>query len=345
MQSFYVRLTRYANTWLWLIRRNLKLYPTLLLLTVFLGVSARLSTILGFVASVKSAVWVFQPDTIPALFYEYLPVSQQIMFGVLILVPGLVFAMTGQFRYLQSNFALRLQTKFSNHLAYEILMIDFSQKNNEELNNVTTYAVVVGEIKKNYAKLFAIETMLLDLLILAPVIIISLLIGLFINWLIVSVIMCLGFSLIVIFIWKRHHDRNSLEQMETTLREVEAASVSELTGLSEKNLKTDNHATDVKSKVLPLIENISIIRGEQQRFRYNSDLIMDLGQSIIVVVFLSLLLYSDIQSMQVQYLVILALLFRFIISYGKAIVQAILKLSPFYKFVVVLQQTIDFNKN
>jgi len=342
MQNLTIRLARYARTWLWIISRNANLYPALLFFTVGFGVAARLGTIAGFVISIKAAVWIFQPETIPPIFYEILPVDQRGMFAVLILVPGLVFLLTGQFRYWHSTYALKLQTAFSNHFAREISLNELELKTGAELSEKRTFVDATNNLRKNYAKLFAVEVMLLDLLILTPVIIISLLVGLFINWLIVSVIMTLGFVLIAIFIWIRHQDRNELERIEVELQEQQANSAKKLINLHAAN--TIN-ANGVNEKVNPaptissMIEIMSRIKEANQRFRFNSDLAMDMGQSLIVIIFLGLLLNADIQSMQVQYLVILALLFRFIISYGKAIVQAILKLSPFYKFIV------EFHKN
>lgn len=341
MQNFDARIFRYVSAWLWIISRNAKLHPVLLILTISFGVSARLSTILGFVVSIKSAIWIFQPETIPPIFYEYLPVNQQTIFTVLILVPGLVFLLTGQLRYLHGNYALRLQTEFSNYSAYEISLINLNSKESYELNDTITYVKIASELKKNYAKLFALEIILLDLLVLVLVVIISLSIGLLINWFIVSIIMGLGFALISIFVWKRHQDRNNLELLEAELRQAEALSVAVLTSTPSLS---DEKKVDVASKITHLIENISKIRGINQKFRTRSDLMMDMGQSMIVIVFLALLLNSSIQSMQVEHLVILALLFRFIISYGKAIVQAILKLSPFYKFVVAIQKMLEIKK-
>jgi len=342
MQNFNTRLARYARTWIWIISCNANLYPALLMFTVGFGVAARLGTIVGFVLSIKAAVWIFQPETIPPLFYEILPVDQQGMFAILILVPGLVFLLTGQFRYWHSTNALKLQTGFSNHFAREIILNELQLKTGAELSEKRTFVEASNSLRKTYARLFAVEGMLLDLLILIPVIIISLLVGLLINWLIVSVIMGLGFVLIAMFIWIRHQDRNELQRIETELQEQQINSSQALINLHTATKLNENGISE-KANPAPtinsMINSMSKIREANQRFRFNSDLAMDMGQALIVIIFLGLLLNADIQSMQVQYLVILALLFRFIISYGKAIVQAILKLSPFYKFIV------EFHKN
>ena len=265
------------------------------------------------------------------------------MFGIMILVPGIIFFITGFLQYFHSNNALELQTKFSNHFSQRSILNKLLRKTSTELSEKTTFVKAASSLRKTHAKLFTVQAMLLEFLVLVPVIFISLSVGLYINWIIVTVIIGLGAIFVTIFIWKRHQDRNKLEEADVELRKEQANALSQLVNLhSETNIETQQSTLklDPSPRLESMTRSISSIKHAHQKFKFNSNLTMDTGQSMIVIIFLTLLLSTDVQNMETQYLVILALLFRFIISYGKAIIQVILKLSPFYKFVVDFQKSL-----
>lgn len=347
MQNFKVRLSRYIGAWLWIVGCNAKLFPHLLYRTIFYGVTARLSTIAGFVLSIKSAILIFQPHTIPQALYSIFPVSENTMFGLLIIFPGSVFLLTGFLRYFHSKNLLELKTGFSNHFAQEIGACELKQKTIEELSIRKNFSLVANSLKQNHTKFYSIEGLLLELLVLTPVIVISLAVGLFIQWKVVTTVIVLGVFLGAVVIWKRHMDTNQLNNMEAALQNQQADSVRQFVeSYNTSKEKTENKVLelDVSPQLSSMAESISNLKNEKQKFKSTSDLAMDTVQSVIVIIFLSMLLLTDIKNMEVQNLVVLALLFRFIISYGKAIVQVILKLSPFYKFMVETQ-TLQLKNN
>jgi hypothetical protein len=323
---------------MWMISLNAKRNPYRLLAVVLTGIVARLGTIVAFVLSIKAAIWIFQPESIPKEFYQYIPVSQNVMLGILILIPGIVFTTIAIIRYFHSLNSFELQVVTSDHLTKKLSLDDFEKTPEELLSDNKTFSKIASKLKTNHAKLFAVQIMMINLMVLVPVILISLLIGMIINWAIVISVLGLGIVLIIVFIWSKHQERNELENASAGLQTEKSNSVQSFIKLhSEPKINTEN----VTLKSVAITESIYKLKYIDEKFKLNSDLSIDIGQSIIVIFFLYLLLNADIQSMKTEYLVILALLFRFIISYGKAIVQAIVKLNAMYSFIVYVKEVAN----
>lgn len=263
------------------------------------------------------------------------------MFGILIIVPGVVFLATGFSRYYHSNNLVKLQVFVSDYLAKKISLKRFEKIIDKQSMNKKDLSKLTNDLKTNHAQIFAVQGMLINLLVLFPVIFISLLFGIIINWIIVISILGFGIILITIFILKRHKERYELEKVSASLQTEKTSSVKDLINThsdTQKDIKI------ITTKIKTLTGSISSLKNTHEKFRLNSDLLIDLGQSMIVIFFLYMLLNVDLQTMKPEYLVILALLFRFIISYGKAIVQVVLKLNTLYKFVTDVKNTLSTNE-
>lgn len=339
MSYFWKRFKRYASTWIWLLKQNFNLQPVSLILSIVCGVGARLGTVIGFIASIKIAVWLFQPDSMPEYLSNIADFNSIYSKAMLILIPGLIFLATAILQSYYSLLALKIKVYVSKELSIKYAKSILSLSDVNIFKDRSTIANITKELRKTHSQLFAVETMVINLLVLVPVLILSLIAGAWINIYIVGILLILGIVLCVTYVFQRHKDINSIELKQLEIQSSIIEATNSILGIPLK--KNDNASNNVEFLMgyENLTERVSMNQKLDHSFKSQSAFIMDLGQAIAVLVFLILLVNLGINS-NLEYLVILALLFRFIIAYGKSILTTILKLSPTYKLILNLNRSI-----
>lgn len=337
--NFIRRARRYSVTWLWLIRAVVKTELKLFISTILFGVVARLGTLVGFIVIIKAAIWILNPTTIPAVLYSTTNLSHSSVLLILVIAPGSVFLIKALAQTVHSRHSLMLRTSVANRLVVGAAHKVFANNDPQYFTDKTKSALVASDLKTNYTKLFVIQTLLNSAIILSFVFVLSLLIGLLLDWKIVTILMSFLTLLAIVFINYKHKKSLELTANLVEMKDKETMSirafVADLTDVESWNDDGRN-----KENLQTISNNVGEIQFFAQKFEANSQLFMDVGQAVMMVTFLSLLIGQEGDGGRLTQLALLAVLFRFLINYMQAIVQSVIKLSPYYSFLKDLKKEL-----
>ena len=332
------RVGRYISVWSWLIKYNAKKKPALLLASLFFGICSRLGVLVGFILSIRCATWILKPDSIPQSIAAYLPKDPQMLFVVLVAVPGSVFLGLAAAQIIQSTLGLRLRNSLAEDLAEKYTQTMLCGLSDEQLKDRAKLSVIAGDIRAAHGKIVTIEAMLINLLVTTLGFLLALTGGLIIDWFLMMTVAVIGIAFSGSTAIYRHLKSHVLTEEQENERLREQSEIEDLVNLSRTVEAQGDIAAKIKSDLPALLKTMSSQKSVDQKFNNQSALIIDLGQAVIIVTFLSLLIENSGSAPErISMLIILALMFRFLSSYLQVITHVAIKLSVHYPFLVGLR--------
>ncbi len=237
---------------------------------------------------------------------------------------------------------IRLVAAVAEHITQQKAKIELAELDEDQLSNRKMVADVITQVRTCHKSLISVATRLFDLVANTVVFLITLSVGIYINWVIMAIIAGVGAILSVCFIviWhaKSYKTANELEQATVASRDY----VAELKGLPLQNTSPETKRQMLSSALYDLGPVLSKVTHIQRNANSSATMFIDFGQSIIIVTFLATLIGQiGVDRSQIADIIILALLLRFLVAYMKSIVQNVTKLSSFYTFVFNLRKRLS----
>ena len=332
------RVGRYISVWSWLIKYNAKREPLLLLASLFFGICYRLGALIGFILSIRCATWILNPDSIPQSLAGYFPQDSQMLFLFLVAVPGAVFLGLAVAQILQSTLGLRLRNTVAEDLAEKYTRTLLDGVTGAQLKDRTQLSGMAADIRAAHGKIVTIEAMLINLLVTTLGFLLALTGGLLIDWFLMMTIAVIGITFSGTTAIYRHLKSHVLTEEQESERLREQSEIENLVNLSRTVESEDDIATKIKDDLPSVLKTMSSQKSVDQKFNNQSTLIIDLGQAVIIVTFLSLLIENSGSAPErISMLIILALMFRFLSSYLQVITHLAIKLGVHYPFLVGLR--------
>lgn len=344
MQRTAQRILRYVRVWSWLVRYNARSEPLLLVATLFFGICARLGALVGFILSIRCAIWILTPETVPGFLKQLLPQEPELLFMVLVAVPGSVFLGLAIAQVLYSQLSLKLRNSIAEALTGSLSTVQINEAGEEKLRDRPVISDLAASIRATHGKIVTVEAVLINLLVTSMGLLIALTGGLLIDWFLMSTIALVGISFSVAMVSYRHLKSHALtvEQEEVRLQEQhEIEGFVNLSRSSDPDLKVLDEA---RRKMPHMLQVMSNQKSVDQKFTSHSTLFIDLGQAAIIMTFLFLLIdYSGTAPERISMLIILALMFRFLSSYLQAITHLVIKLGMHYPFIATLRTRLQMS--
>ena len=332
------RVGRYISAWSWLIKYNARQEPLLLLGALFFGICSRLGALIGFILSIRCAMWILNPDSIPGFLTGYLPKDPQMLLVALVAVPGAVFLGLAGAQIIQNTLGLKLRNTVAEDLAEKYTQTMLQDLSGAQLKERVRLSAIAAVIRAAHGKIVTIEALLINLLVTTLGFLLALTGGLLIDWFLMTTIAVIGIIFSGTTAIYRHLKSHVLTEEQESERLREQNELEHLVNLSRTVEAEDEIAAKIKDDLPALLKTMSSQKSVDQKFNNQSTLIIDIGQAAIIVTFLSLLIESSGSAPErISMLIILALMFRFLSSYLQVITHVAIKLSVHYPFLVGLR--------
>jgi len=321
-----------------LIKYNARQEPLLLLGALFFGICSRLGALIGFILSIRCAMWILNPDSIPGFLTGYLPKDPQMLLVALVAVPGAVFLGLAGAQIIQNTLGLKLRNTVAEDLAEKYTQTMLQDLSGAQLKERVRLSAIAAVIRAAHGKIVTIEALLINLLVTTLGFLLALTGGLLIDWFLMTTIAVIGIIFSGTTAIYRHLKSHVLTEEQESERLREQNELEHLVNLSRTVEAEDEIAAKIKDDLPALLKTMSSQKSVDQKFNNQSTLIIDIGQAAIIVTFLSLLIESSGSAPErISMLIILALMFRFLSSYLQVITHVAIKLSVHYPFLVGLR--------
>jgi len=331
------RANRYYSIWEWIVSLSCRVHPWMFISAVFFGVCARLGVLVGFIATIKAAIWIINPESFPSSVIELFGLSQGQLYVVLVAVPCVCFLLKAFAQILHSRISLKLRSSIAQQLAVYSANQALVELPKACYMNLKDTSNLATKLRTDYTQLFTAQQLLINVIVLAFVLLLSVAIGLLLDRVIVTVLVSILLVLGIVFINYKH--KKSLELTKSLLSSKDDET---MTVRRFAHQIADNESIDGADEILH--EFAGMVKRSQlygQRFDSSSVLVMDVAQAFIVAGFLIILGAQGSDESRLTELALLAVLFRFLISYTQAIIQAIIKLSPYYSLLQKIKLELE----
>ncbi len=310
----------------------------MLLGALFFGICSRLGALIGFILSIRCAMWILNPDSIPGFLTGYLPKDPQMLLVALVAVPGAVFLGLAGAQIIQNTLGLKLRNTVAEDLAEKYTQTMLQDLSGAQLKERVRLSAIAAVIRAAHGKIVTIEALLINLLVTTLGFLLALTGGLLIDWFLMTTIAVIGIIFSGTTAIYRHLKSHVLTEEQESERLREQNELEHLVNLSRTVEAEDEIAAKIKDDLPALLKTMSSQKSVDQKFNNQSTLIIDIGQAAIIVTFLSLLIENSGSAPErISMLIILALMFRFLSSYLQVITHVAIKLSVHYPFLVGLR--------
>ena len=310
----------------------------MLLGALFFGICSRRGALIGFILSIRCAMWILNPDSIPGFLTGYLPKDPQMLLVALVAVPGAVFLGLAGAQIIQNTLGLKLRNTVAEDLAEKYTQTMLQDLSGAQLKERVRLSAIAAVIRAAHGKIVTIEALLINLLVTTLGFLLALTGGLLIDWFLMTTIAVIGIIFSGTTAIYRHLKSHVLTEEQESERLREQNELEHLVNLSRTVEAEDEIAAKIKDDLPALLKTMSSQKSVDQKFNNQSTLIIDIGQAAIIVTFLSLLIENSGSAPErISMLIILALMFRFLSSYLQVITHVAIKLSVHYPFLVGLR--------
>ena len=328
--------SRYIKAWMWLGRYIAHERILIFLSTIFLAICGRLGTIIGFVATVQSVVFIIALPKIPN-FVTQIGIDNPDTFStILVAFPALIFLIVAVTQNLFERYASSLKAKVSVDLATQKIQFLTSVNNHSDIPGPTS-PVIVAEYQKRYLSVFRIMTSFINCLVFGSVFTLTVAVGVIINPLVIGATIFIAVSLGGVFLIMRH--KESLSYEAGGAQRADEIIQSKNSFLEYLN-KTENNNLGIKAiRNASQPFNLATERGQKSKesVLIQSKLIMDMIQAFVILFFLFLIVGESVDTAKVGTLALLVLIIRFSVTYFQGLIKTILSLSKDYPLVVAMR--------
>ena len=283
------RAARYTRVYWWLWQQQTIAGRRQFVLAVLFGLASRFGHLLVLVVSMKCAIWLFKPSSLPSILTKVLPGGAEsgLLMPLLFLFPGAVMFGTLFAQHMHAKLSDAHKSEFAYRIALRSANQQFGRsRTSNPLNRKDTIAIA-GSIGRQFerltARLVRVETNVLSIIIQTSSLIMAMLLGMFLNPVIAAVTLTLGFVSAAVFVSFRHgHFQKLTKEREVLQRELVEARKRLLDGLASRV------SSPVDARGLEQITSDfdSVARRRRIReagFRSLSNSVVSGGQSVLIL--------------------------------------------------------------
>lgn len=328
--------SRYIKAWVWLGGYIAHGRFLLFLSIIFLAICGRLGTIIGFVATVQSVVFIIALPKIPS-FVTQIGIDNSDTFSIiLVTLPALIFLIVAITQNLFERFSSILKTKISIELATQKVQF-LTSKNSCSDNLGVTDPVIVAEYQKRYLAVFRIMTSFMSCLVFGSVFTLTVAVGIIINPLVTGSTIFIAIALGGVFLIKRHKESLNYESGGAQ-RTDEINQAKQIFNDNLQNFEGDKLSINAIRNASHSF-NLATARGQKSKesVLIQSKLLMDMIQAFVILFFLFLIVGESVDTAKVGTLALLVLIIRFSVTYFQGLIKTILVLSKDYPQVVAMR--------
>lgn len=336
------RPIRFVSTYWWLFERHRTTHPWLFTLTIATGIIFRFSNIMALVVSMKCAVWILDPDRQLKRF-AFLSGHTAIEGAVLILLPMLLVGVAIAAERAHLNLFSKLRSSVAQHLALSDVRGKLNIPAHETLDEkrIREISLFVSEkFERSFQKAHRAQTWFIQIIVALSVMMLITGVGLYIEFQIMIVILFASVPLLGAFIWRRHaQSRANLERQEQLNSDVRAAKVTFESRL-RRWLQKPGSAGQWKSVASQYANLINSSTRLNEQFQATSEFILNLGQGLIISLFLLYLFLTTTHgdTSRLGSIAISLVLIRYSIAQLRIVAIGTVQMSKDYPLIVRLSK-------
>lgn len=313
-----------------------------MLAALFFGICARLGALVGFILSIRCAIWILTPESIPGSLKALLPGDPNMVFLALVAVPGAAFLGLAVAQVLHSNVVLKLRNAVSERLAAQFSELRLHETGEEQLKDRPTMSQMAADIRVTHGEIVTVEAMLINLLVTTFGLCIAFTGGMIIDWVLMGIIALVGVSFSVSMAIYQYTKSHAMAQEQENVRRQEKHEIEDFVNLSRSADPDLKILEEAQQRTPQMLQAMSHQKSADHKFTRQSTLFVDLGQTALIVTFMLLLIdYSGTAPERISMLIILTLIFRFLSSYLQVITHLVIKLGMHYRFVSDLRNRLQ----
>jgi len=333
--TIWPRINRFVGTWYWFLVRNFNFNRVLFSATIATGTISRIGNLVGFIVTIRCAVWFLSYEKIPDLLINFVDAyfykgGINYFLGVL---PPSIFLFFAILQYIFEHLSRLHKSEIVHELSLNnMLKISkkFRQSNESDAN---TIHAVAHEYRVGNIKFYRIETFFIKLIVSSGVLGCVLLFGIIINPILVGSISAIGIIFGIFVMFKRYDDAQALElqKKEQNLEEIQAAQTIEKP--LEEFIIGNKDSGFLISAAAPLKGVAAKARTREEVFKSGTLLVINVGQAAIILFFFLLLINGQNNDIRIGYLAAILFTIRFSLSLIQDIIALTIELSKNYNFV------------
>ncbi|MEZ5922802.1 MAG: hypothetical protein R3D57_00285 [Hyphomicrobiaceae bacterium] len=288
-RSTIERGARYLRTYWWLWQQQAIAGRRLFLLAVFFGLVSRFGHLIVLVVSMKCALWLLRPNTLPAAMTGVLPggADSPLVVPILFSMPATVMFGALLTQHLHTRFADRHKSEFAFQLAFRSIEGRFAEGIPSAEAKRRQLLAAAGGLARQFERLLArlvrVEANVLSIIIQSASLIMAMLLGLYLDPIVTAVMLSMGLIAAIVFVSLRHgHFQRLMKEREALQREQVEARKSLLEGLADR--LSAPHDSDALKEVASSYDRVA--RGRRMKevgFRTVSNLLISAGQAVLIL--------------------------------------------------------------
>lgn len=328
---------QFLGVWQWYFREYVAMDLRMLAWTITLGVGSRVGVLAGFIATIKSAIWIISPETLPPFVLNLIPKINNHLDLILIAIPGTIFLATGFCKYLYQN-KLNTVQRSSGIKAFRRVVEQGARNTDTNQEKYSAPKPLIGTQARNtYKMIEMLTTRIIGIIVMSVVLCIVIAGGIFADWKIM--ITLIGVCSIAAFGFLLHdYNTNASRLIETEQQnDCDASTIAKINQAFSNPHADPRQNANFAYEVKPHLELWIQTRESNEHREADSNLKMDIGQSLLIMIFLGAISTSHSEGHDIAGIAILFIIFRFILSYALGITRDISKLTKYHRKLVALR--------
>lgn len=288
-RSTVERAARYMRVYWWLWQQQTIAGRRQFVLAVLMGLASRFGHLLVLVVSMKCAIWLFKPSSLPPIVTQALPGGAEsgLLMPLLFLLPGAVMFGALFAQHMHGSLSDAHKSEFAYKIALRSATRQFSQSRpSSPLKRKEAVAIAAGigrQFERLIARLVRVETNVLSIIIQSLSLVMAMALGMFLNPIIASITLTLGFVAAAVFVTFRHgHFQKLTKEREVLQRDLVEARKRLIDGLvSRVSEPGDTRGMEQLASEFDVVARRRRIR--EAGFRSISNSVVAGGQSVLIL--------------------------------------------------------------
>ncbi|HEX2841171.1 hypothetical protein [Hyphomicrobium sp.] len=333
------RSSRYLSTFGWLLRHQIRSAKWQLLAAVAFGVASRLGSIVVLMATIKCALWLLKPETMPGLLTTHFPqlVATPAFVIFLICIPSILLLLAS----VASNLHTRLRTQVAAKCGTTIALEQSSRLFGTQAADGDASKLAAkfsSDMTQDWSALCKAQTNLIKAMVAGATFTMAIVLGAAIDPLVTGVVVLIAISIATGLVWKQHENSYVLtaEQAQLKIRTLDsnASLISEMSHA----ISSGRHALSLENAVARRHADIIAEHWLKDRNESAASLFLDIGNGVVVLVMLSTLYFRghSMSATDIAHAVLLMFALRFAMSQARAVSTHAFALSKDYRRLVLL---------
>ncbi len=337
--SALTRSSRYLSTFGWLMRHQFQSAKWQLVGAVACGVAGRLGSILVLMATIKCALWLLKPETMPSLLTTHFPhlIATPAFVMFLICIPSILLMLASLANAIHIRLRIQVAAKCGTTIALEQASKIF--RTQATAADAKTLAVKFSsEMTQDWAALHKAQTNLIKAMVAAAAFAMAIALGAAIDPLVTGIVVLIAVSIATALVWRQHESTYILtaEQARLKIRTLDRNDylISQLSSAIGNGYRGASLETAVARRHADIIAEHWL----KDRSDSAASLFLDVGNGVVVLVMLSTLYFRghSMNATDIAHAVLLMFALRFAMSQARAVSTYAFALSKDYRRLVML---------